>query len=144
MSYIEDHVLAYKAPLYGRRTAQMKILPFNFEETCLYFKKLSDEDKTLIYGVVGGTPQYLLQMNDNLSVEDNMFRFWHRFAECKWTNEKVDLNVLATLAKRSRLFPYKNVHLYLFSKSGFTKGCIDEANRMGNVTLASYADIVAQ
>ena len=25
MSYMEDHVLAYKAPLYGRRTAQMKI-----------------------------------------------------------------------------------------------------------------------
>ena len=39
MSYMEDHVLAYKAPLYGRRTAQMKILPFDFEETCRYFKK---------------------------------------------------------------------------------------------------------
>lgn len=319
MSYMEDHVLAYKAPLYGRRTAQMKILPFDFEETCHYFKKLSDEDKALIYGIVGGTPQYLLQMNDassiednikntflnpvsflyeepinllkqevrepaiytaiitaiaagasrmseisgkvgedtnvcsayikNLmslgivqketpygekesrksvySIEDNMFRFWHRFvlennsviargaadlvyrriepklsdymgkvfedickqylwkqlltgkcpveftslgrwwgndpiekcqaeidimgeqdkdtalfAECKWTNEKVDLNVLETLIKRSRLFSYKNIHLYLFSKSGFTKGCIDKANGLGNVTLVSYADIV--
>ena len=30
MSYMEDHVLAYKAPLYGRRTAQMKVLPFDF------------------------------------------------------------------------------------------------------------------
>lgn len=28
MSYMEDHVLAYKAPLYGRRTAQFKIKPF--------------------------------------------------------------------------------------------------------------------
>ncbi len=64
------------------------------------------------------------------------------FAECKWTNEKVDLNVLETLQRRSRLFSYKNVHLYLFSKSGFTKGCIDEANRLGNVKLVSYADIV--
>lgn len=27
ISYMEDHVLAYKAPLYGRRTAQMKLLP---------------------------------------------------------------------------------------------------------------------
>lgn len=36
MSYMEDQVLAYKAPLYGRRTAQMKLLPFNFEETCHY------------------------------------------------------------------------------------------------------------
>ena len=319
MSYMEDHVLAYKAPLYGRRTAQLKILPFDFEETCHYFKRLSNEDKALIYGIVGGTPQYLMQMNDSLSVEenikntflnpisflyeepinllkqevrepaiytaiitaiatgasrmseisnkvgedtnvcsiyirnlmnlgivqketpygekesrksvysidDNMFRFWHRFvlennsviargatdlvykriepqlsdymgkvfedickqylwkqllmgkcpveftslgrwwgnnpiekcqaeidimgeqdkdtalfAECKWTNEKVDLNILETLAKRSRLFSYKNIYLYLFSKSGFTKGCIEEAKKMGNVMLVSYEDIV--
>ncbi len=319
MSYMEDHVLAYKAPLYGRRTAQIKLLPFSFEESCQYFKRLSGEDKALIYGIVGGTPQYLLQMNDDASVEDNikntflnpisflyeepinllkqevrepaiytaiitaiasgaskmsdisckvgestnicstyiknlinlgiiqketpygekesrrsvysiednMFRFWHRFvpgnnhviargatdlvykriepelsdymgkifedickqylwkqlltgrcpveftslgrwwgndpiekcqteidimgeqdkstaffAECKWTNEKADLGVLETLAKRSRLFSYENVHLYLFSKSGFTKGCIDEANKMGNVTLVSYKDII--
>ena len=33
MSYMEDHVLAYKAPLFGRRTAQMKIIPFNFDES---------------------------------------------------------------------------------------------------------------
>lgn len=72
MSYMEDHVLAYKAPLYGRRTAQMKLAPFDFEETCRYFKNFSDEDKALIYGVVGGTPQYLLQIDDNLSVEENI------------------------------------------------------------------------
>lgn len=36
MSYMEDNVLAYKAPLYGRRTAQMKILPFDFEDSCKY------------------------------------------------------------------------------------------------------------
>ena len=319
MSYMEDHVLAYKSPLYGRRTAQMKLLPFDFEETCRYFKNLSNEDKALIYGIVGGTPQYLLQINDSLSVEenikntflnpmsflyeepinllkqevrepaiytaiitaiaagasrmseisgkvgedtnvcsayiknlinlgivqketpygekasrksvysieDNMFRFWHRFvlennsaiargatelvyrriepklseymgkvfedickqylwklllagkcpveftslgrwwgndpiekcqaeidimgeqdkdtalfAECKWTNEKADIGVLETLAKRSRLFSYKNIHLCLFSKSGFSKGCVDEAKRMGNVTLVGYEDIV--
>lgn len=315
MSYMEDHVLAYKAPLYGRRTAQMKLSPFDFEETCRYFKNFSDEDKALIYGVVGGTPQYLLQIDDNLSVEenikntflnpvsflyeepinllkqevrepaiytaviaavatgasrmseisgkvgedtnvcsmylknlinlgivqketpygekasrksvysieDNMFRFWYRFvfennsiiargaadlvykriepqlsdymgkvfeeicrqylwkqllsgncpvefsslgrwwgnnpkekrqeeidimgeqdkntalfAECKWTNEKVDLGVLETLVKRSNLFSYKTKHYYLFSKSGFTKGCIDKAYEMGNVSLVKY------
>ncbi|MBD5554428.1 MAG: ATP-binding protein [Roseburia sp.] len=72
MSYMEDHVLAYKAPLYGRRTSQMKILPFDFADTCRYFKNFSGEDKALIYGMVGGTPQYLLQMDDRLSVEDNI------------------------------------------------------------------------
>ena len=72
MSYMEDHVLAYKAPLYGRRTAQIKLQPFDFMETCRYFRSFSAEDKALAYGVMGGTPQYLLQMNDRLSIEDNI------------------------------------------------------------------------
>ena len=319
MSFMEDHVLSYKAPLYGRKTAQMKINPFDFEETCRYFPNASMEDKALIYGIVGGTPQYLLQINGNLSIEDNikdtylnpnsplyeettnllkqevrepaiynaiitaiatgasrmseistkvgddsnvcsmylknllslgivqketpygeaasrksiysigdnMFRFWYRFVpennsiiargasdlayqriepyiseymgkvfeeickqylwkqllsgksdvvfnsigrwwgndtkakkqveidimgevdkttalfgECKWTNEKVDVGVLDTLVYRSQLFRYTNTHLYLFSKSGFTKGCVDKAAEMNNVTLVTYEDIV--
>ena len=56
MSYMEDNVLAYKAPLYGRRTSQMKIQPFDFFETCQYFQKFSSEEKALIYGIAGGTP----------------------------------------------------------------------------------------
>ena len=319
MSYMEDEVLAYKSPLYGRRTAQMKIFPFSFDEACRYLKNYSDEDKALAYGIVGGTPQYLLQIDDRLSIEDNikntylnpisflyeeptnllkqevrepaiytaiitaiavgasrmsdisnkvgedsnicanylkslinlgivkketpygektsrksiysiednMFRFWYRFVpnnnsvimrgaadivyrriepqlseymgavfeeickqylwklllngnspvefselgrwwgndpiekkqteidimgeqdkqtalfgECKWTNEKVDLGVLETLIKRSKLFSYINVHLFLFSRSGFTKGCIDKANELGNVSLVTYADML--
>lgn len=319
MSYMEDEVLAYKAPLYGRRTAQMKIQPFDFEETCRCFTHLSNADKALIYGIVGGTPQYLLQISDSMSVgdnikntflnpmsflyeepvnllkqevrepgiytalitaiatgssrmseistkigestnvcstylknlinlgivrketpygekesrksiysiEDNMFRFWYRFVpdnssliargaadlvykriephlsdymgkvfeeicmqylwkqlisgkspveftslgrwwgtdpstrsqteidimgeqdkntalfgECKWTNEKVDVGVLDTLVNRSRLFQYNDVHLFLFSKSGFTKGCVDKAKALGNVELVTYSDIL--
>ena len=319
MSYMEDYVLAYKAPLYGRRTAQMKVFPFDFADTCQYFKNFSDEEKALIYGIVGGTPQYLLQMDDRLSVEDNikntflnptsslfeepenllkqevrepalynaiitaiatgasrmseistkvgedtsvcaaylknlislglikketpygekgsrksiytiadnMFRFWYRFVpenhsmigrgaadlaykriepnlsdymgqvfeeicrqylwrlllngespvdfkglgrwwgtdpssrsqteidimgeqdkdsvlfgECKWTNENVDVGVLEKLVRRSRLFHYRNVYLYLFAKNGFTKGCMDRAEELGNVTMVTYSDIL--
>ena len=319
MSYMEDQVLAYKAPLYGRRTAQMRLLPFDFEETCRYFSNFKGKDKALAYGIVGGTPQYLLQINDCLSIEenikntflnpisflyeepvnllkqevrepaiytaiitaiaagasrmseisskvgedtnvcasyiknlislgivqketpygekasrkslysieDNMFRFWHRFVlennsliargaadlvykriepqlseymgkvfeeicrqylwklllegkspveftslgrwwgndpieksqteidilgeqdkttalfgECKWTNEKVDLGVLETLVHRSHLFQYNRVHYFLFSKSGFTKGCMDRACELGNVALVSYEDML--
>ena len=319
MSYMEDHVLAYKAPLYGRRTAQIKLQPFDFEETCRYFGSFSTEEKALAYGIVGGTPQYLLQMNDRISIEenvkntylnptsslyeeptnllkqevrepaiytaiitaiatgasrmseisgkvgedtnvcstylknlvalgivqketpygekaskksiysidDNMFRFWYRFvpenasmiargaadlvykriephlpeymgkvfeeickqylwklllggkspveftslgrwwgndpvhkcqaeidimgeqdkdtalfAECKWTTEKVDLAVLETLIERSELFQYKNKHFFLFSKSGFTKGCAEKAKELGNVSLVTYGEIV--
>ena len=66
------------------------------------------------------------------------------FGECKWTNEKVDLSVLETLVKRSKLFSYTNVHYYLFSKTGFTKGCIDRAEELGNVSLVSYNEIVGE
>ncbi|WP_346699197.1 ATP-binding protein [Catenibacillus scindens] len=72
MSYMEDHVLAYKAPLYGRRTAQMKILPFDFFNVYQYLEDFTPEDRALIYGMVGGTPQYLLMMDGRLSVEDNI------------------------------------------------------------------------
>lgn len=72
MSYMEDHVLAYKAPLYGRRTAQFKIKPFDFWEVCRCFPKLPNLDKALIYGIVGGTPQYLMLLDDNLSIEENI------------------------------------------------------------------------
>lgn len=318
MSYMEDHVLAYKAPLYGRRTAQFKISPFDFFETCRYLKNYSDEDKALAYGIFGGTPQYLMQLNDKLSIEDNiknthlnpsssifeepnnllkqevrepaiynavitaiatgsskmneisskigedtsvcatyiknlltlgivkkespygekssrktiysiednMFRFWYcfvpentsiisrgatdlayqriapelpnymgavfedickqylwklllegkcavnfsdigrwwgtnpktktqeeidimgidrdsaLFAECKWTNAKVDIGVLETLVERSGLFYHKDKYYYLFAKTDFTKACIDKANEMGNVILVKYADIL--
>ena len=72
MSFMEEQVLGYKSPLYGRRTAQFKILPFDFAESRKYFENFSDNDMAEIYGIVGGTPQYLLQMNDSLSVEDNV------------------------------------------------------------------------
>ncbi len=63
------------------------------------------------------------------------------FAECKWTAEKVDLAVLETLIERSELFPYKNKHYFLFSRSGFTKGCMDKANELGNVSLVTFTEL---
>lgn len=64
------------------------------------------------------------------------------FAECKWRNENVDLDALKTLLDRSGVFHYTKVHYFLFSKTGFTKGCIENAEEMGNVTLVSYEDII--
>ena len=64
------------------------------------------------------------------------------FAECKWTNEKVDLGVLETLIERSNLFAYQKKHFFLFSKSGFTKGCVEKAKETDNVSLSKYSDIL--
>ncbi|MEG1385497.1 MAG: ATP-binding protein, partial [Oscillospiraceae bacterium] len=64
------------------------------------------------------------------------------FGECKWTNEKVDLGVLLKLVERSELFSYKKKQFYLFAKTGFTKGCMDRATEMDNVTLVTYEDML--
>lgn len=45
---------------------------FDFFEVCRYFIKFSDIDKALAYRIIGGTPQYLMQMDDSLSIENNI------------------------------------------------------------------------
>ena len=42
------------------------------------------------------------------------------------------------------LFNYKTKYYYLFSKSGFTKGCEDKAKEMGNVNLVEYYKIMEE
>ena len=64
------------------------------------------------------------------------------FAECKWKNEKADQHVLETLMERGSLFSYKKAYYFLFSKSGFTKSCMEQAARMGNVSLVHFNEIV--
>lgn len=64
------------------------------------------------------------------------------FGECKWTNEKVDLGVLDVLVEKSKLFNYQNKYYYLFAKTGFTKGCREKADEMGNVVLVSYEEML--
>ncbi|MBP5202894.1 hypothetical protein J6Z39_01115 [bacterium] len=64
------------------------------------------------------------------------------FAECKWRNEKVDTAVLDTLIERSKLFRYRKNCYFIFSKSGFTQGCISKAAEIGNVFLVPYSDMV--
>jgi len=72
MSFMEEQVLGYKSPLYGRRTCQFKILPFEFFEATKYFTKFNRIDLATIYGITGGIPLYLSLMDENLSVEENI------------------------------------------------------------------------
>lgn len=315
MSFMEKQVLGYQSPLYGRRTGQLQVMPFDFYESQKYFKKFTVEELALIYGITGGIPQYMSFFDDGLtikeniiknflvpsgylleepenllqqemrqpavynaiikaiangssknaeisskvglnssamanyldkllelgivaretpigskesrksiySIKDNLFRFWYRFipgnialiqrgkaeaawnniegllheymgkvfedicrdylwqhydelpcafheigrwwgsnpqlkrqeeldivaanagsaivAECKWRNEKTDMDVVETLLMRTKLLPYKQVYHYVFSKSGFTSRCVQFAEEH-NVILVSYAEMV--
>jgi len=321
MSFMEHQVLGYKSPLYGRRTAQFKIAPFNFFEALPFFKPYPKEDKAILYGITGGIPEYLNKIDTAKTVSENilnlflatsgpmfeepsnllkqelrepatyngiieaiadgasrlneiatkcgiesnkcakylkslmslgivkkeqpvtetsskksvyflddmMFRFWYRFVfpnmsgvvsglggaifkaeisealpaymglifedickqylleeakktnnalpflpgkigrwwgnnpiekrqeeidiltyrkdaalfcECKWTNAPLDVNVLASLIKKTTLFHYKEKWFWLFSKSGFTDRLIYEANKHGSVRLIRLDDML--
>ncbi|MGQ9460914.1 MAG: ATP-binding protein [Candidatus Bathyarchaeaceae archaeon] len=60
------------APLYGRRTATMKIEPLKYLDLFQWFKKYSAEELVTIYGSFGGTPAYLEHIDNNLTVEENI------------------------------------------------------------------------
>jgi len=72
LSFMEEQVLGYQSPLFGRRTCQFKILPFEFLEARGYFTKFSPIDLATIYGITGGVPRYMSLMDEDLSVEENI------------------------------------------------------------------------
>ena len=72
MSFMEEQVLGYQSPLYGRRTAQYKILPFDYLTSSLMLEGFSTEEKLVLYSVTGGVPEYLSRIDQNLSVYENV------------------------------------------------------------------------
>ena len=318
LSFMENQVLGYKSPLYGRRTAQFKVSPFDYTQTIEYFSdSYSAQDTALLYGITGGIPLYMSIIDSHCSVVENikknflepsgylfeepgnlikqecrepaqynaiikaiangasrlseiagkvgletalcstyisklisigivkkeypfreetskktiyrlgdsMFRFWYRFipdtialiqrgkkelayqhihpqipafmgavfediclqylwtqsgvaqtpisfidagrwwgndpikrteceidivadnkeeaifAECKWTNETVGLDVLNTLIERSGLFRYVRKYYYLFAKTGFSSEVLSQAARVDNVSLICFEEM---
>ncbi len=72
MSFMENQVLGYKSPLYGRRTAQFKILPFTFFESLPFFREYDVVDKAVLYGMTGGIPEYLNKVDSRKNVRENI------------------------------------------------------------------------
>lgn len=72
MSFMENQVLGYQSPLYGRRTGQFKVLPFDYLDAGRWFPNYSDEDKAIMYGVTGGVPQYLEQFSPHKTIRENL------------------------------------------------------------------------
>lgn len=72
MSFMEKQVLGYQSPLYGRRTAQFKILPFDYVDTGKWFPEYSYSDRALVYGITGGIPMYLEQFSPELTIRENL------------------------------------------------------------------------
>lgn len=76
MSFMENQVLGYKSPLYGRRSAQFKIMPFHFSEIKGFNWPYSDEELAQIYGITGGIGEYLHAVDPQKSVKDNIISLY--------------------------------------------------------------------
>ena len=63
ISMMKKHALSYESPLYGRRTAQMRIAPLPFT-TVYENQKLSFEEAAEQYSITGGVPKYMEFFSD--------------------------------------------------------------------------------
>lgn len=72
MSFMEHQVLGYQSPLYGRRTGQLKLLPFNIFDVSKMLPKVAKEDLLVYYGITGGVPQYLEFIDEKKTVQQNI------------------------------------------------------------------------
>ncbi len=66
LSMMEKYVFSYRMPIYGRRTLDLKLAPFKFTSLAEFFPNKDLEGLVQIYSVLGGTPAYLLEYEENI------------------------------------------------------------------------------
>ncbi len=71
-SFMEEQVLGKKSPLYGRRTAQMRIEPFDYEDAKSFFPQAPTQLAMELYALTGGIPRYLEELDEGLGLERNI------------------------------------------------------------------------
>ncbi|MBR0576456.1 ATP-binding protein [Proteiniclasticum sp. BAD-10] len=76
LSFMENQVLGYKSPLYGRRTAQYKIKPFTYWECRQYLSSFSNEDASMFFAITGGVAEYLSFVDPDLSLRSNIINLY--------------------------------------------------------------------
>jgi len=69
---MERGVLSYQAPLYGRATSTLLLLPLPFKETRTFFAKYRPEERVTVYAMFGGIPAYWEQLDPSISLDRNI------------------------------------------------------------------------
>lgn len=72
MSFMEHQVLGEKSPLYGRRTAQLKVEPFDYFDSARLMGCSDPVRAVELYSMVGGVPLYLEQLDSAHTTEWNI------------------------------------------------------------------------
>ena len=77
ISMMYSETLAYDSPLYGRRTAQIKLQQIKFKYYNKFFKNKSTQDLIELYSITGGIPKYIMSIDREQSalynIESNLF-----------------------------------------------------------------------
>ena len=121
ISFMEDDVLSEKSPLFGRRTSQLKLKPFNYMEAAEFVPSYAAEEKAVVYGVTGGIAKYLAMFDDSLPLDENLKALF--FSDTGYLYEEPN-NLLTQ--------EFKNVALY---------NAIIEAVAAGRNRIATIADL---
>lgn len=72
ISFMEKEILSEKSPLFGRRTNQIFLKPFDYRDSAEFVPRYSSEEKAIVYGVTGGVAKYLALFDDNISLDENL------------------------------------------------------------------------
>ncbi|MGN0287416.1 MAG: ATP-binding protein [Atopobiaceae bacterium] len=70
--FMETEVLGSKSPLFGRRTMQIKLLPFDYLDAARMLPGVRPEELVEYYATFGGTPYYLAQLEPDRGYAANV------------------------------------------------------------------------
>jgi AAA+ ATPase superfamily predicted ATPase len=74
ISMMEEGVLSYESPLYGRRTGQWRMEPMTLGDAAGFFPDYDAIELVEAYSILGGVPAYLEQFDPDQSLLDNVER----------------------------------------------------------------------
>jgi len=74
---VED-MIAYKKPLYARKTFAIKLQEFDYYEAAKFYPNFSHQDKILAYSFCGGVPYYLSLVDDSKNIRENIIDMFIR------------------------------------------------------------------
>jgi hypothetical protein len=72
VGFMEREVLGKRSPLFGRRTAQILLRPFDHREAAEFHPGYSLTDRARAYMICGGVPLYHEKFRSDRSIEDNI------------------------------------------------------------------------
>lgn len=72
LSFMEEQVLGYESPLYGRHTAQLKIEPLDFVTALNWWNQMPSREAALCYSFTGGVPAYMEKVDPTADAKQNI------------------------------------------------------------------------